>query len=79
MPETLTSPSQRGHLWEWWAELDTVVNLLTGERVAGHRVHYRANGARRWSTFLLTTSDGSTPTTAMIVRAMDAHSENAGG
>lgn len=79
MPETTTSDSSRGHQWEWWAELDEVVNLLTGERVAGHRIHYRVLGARRWSTFLLITSDGSTPDTKMVVRAIDTHSDPRGG
>lgn len=79
MPETTRSASTRGHEWEWWAELDEVTNLLTMERVAGHRIHYRMLGTRRWSTFLLTTSDGSTPTTELIVRAIDTHSNPAGG
>lgn len=79
MPDTRTDPSSRGHLWEWWAEVDEVFNLLTGDRVVGQRVHYRQAGDRRWRTFLLTTSDGSMPTMKMFVQAMDTHSESAGG
>jgi hypothetical protein len=79
MPSTRTDRSDRGHLWEWWAEVDEVTNLLTGERVVGQRIHYREQGTRRWSTCLLTTSDGSMPTLRMFVQAMDHHSNPAGG
>jgi hypothetical protein len=73
MPETQTDLSTSGATWEWWAEVDEVVDLLTGERVVGQRVHYRPAGTRRWSTFLLTTSDGSMPTRDLFLRAIDKH------
>lgn len=73
MPETRRDASTRGHLWEWWAEVDEVTNLATLERVIGQRVHYRVLGTRNWRTFLLTTDDGSMPTLKMFVAAMDKH------
>lgn len=73
MAESLLDVSTRGHQWEWWAEYDEVTNLLTGEKVGGQRVHYRIHGSRRWSTFLLTTSDGSMPTRKMFVQAIEKH------
>lgn len=73
MPETTLDASTRGHQWEWWAEYDEVVNLLDGSRVGGQRVHYRIHGSRNWRTFILTTSDGSMPTRAMFVQAIEKH------
>jgi hypothetical protein len=73
MPDTRTDLTTNGNTWEWWAEADEVVNLATGDRVMGQRVHYRLAGTRNWRTFLLTTSDGSMPTLELFIRALDFH------
>jgi hypothetical protein len=49
------------------------VNLTTGAPWRGHRVKYRKAGTRRWSSFLLDTSDGSTPTDTDVIRAIETH------
>lgn len=58
---------------EYRTEPDSGVNLTTGERWSGIRVHYRRAGERRWSRFLLSVSDGSEPDDAMVRRAIAEH------
>lgn len=60
-------------IWEWTATLDSGVNLTTGEPWRGHRVKYREAGTRRWSSFLIDTSDGSVPTDTDVIRAIEMH------
>jgi hypothetical protein len=60
-------------LWEWTAQLEEGVSLTSGEPWRGHRVRYREQGTRRWSSFLLSVDGDELPTETMVVRAIEAH------
>jgi len=72
-PAAAPRPSRSARLWEWHAELDRIHDLTAGTSTIGHRVRYREQGTRRWSSFLLTTDDGATPTESMVLQAIEAH------
>lgn len=70
------TPAAGAKLWEWTAELESGVSLGSGEPWRGHRVRYREQGTRRYRSFLLSTSDGSTPDDTMVIRAIETHASS---
>lgn len=62
-------------LYEWTATLDEGVNLKNGEPWRGHRVKYRVQGTRRWSSFLFSKDDGTNPTETEVLRAVEEHAK----
>jgi hypothetical protein len=60
-------------IWEWRATLDSGVNLRTGEAWRGHRIRYRALGARQYRSFLFTKDDGTNPTDTEVIHAINEH------
>lgn len=60
-------------LWEWTAKHE---ELLLPSRYAGkpaHRIRYREQGSKRWSSFLLITDNMAAPTETMVLRAIEEH------